>query len=427
MPADEHGRWAATPDLALYVRTDARSLEIAQSNLTMLATQAGLALQRINLHERLIRQAREEYFRTLVQKSTDVILILDDDNRIRYASPSATTLASPGPVAGSSILDLVDPGDRTAAAGLLHLVRARGDRATTGPPGRSVQAARRDWIVHRTDGTAAHVEAACRDLRTDPSIAGLVLTLRDVTEQRRLEEELAQRAFHDPLTGLSNRLLFDEQLNNALHNTGHDGYLSAVLYIDVDDLKLVNDGLGHGAGDTVIATVANRLTDFVSAQTDQPGSTASRLGGDEFAVLLSAIPDQDSVDAAAEHLTAALAEPVHIGETELTCPSSVGIATTDDAATAQDLLRDADLALYAAKASGKQRWRRYEPWMHTTLMARLSYERRSPLPAKTTSSRWSTNRSCRCATAPPSGSRLCCVGNTPRRGRPSPGPIHRRR
>jgi diguanylate cyclase (GGDEF)-like protein/PAS domain S-box-containing protein len=371
----------------LLVRSDRSSLLALRPRLEALATQAAFTFERIRLNKENIRHTSESYFRTLVQNSTDVILIVDDDNRIRYASPSAGSVFGATALTGVALPDLVAQSDRQAAERLLTRARAGvpGTLADNTSTARELDHGSRrmgdrlavtdvvrdgDWIVDG-DG-AARVEVSCRDLRADPSIDGLVLTLRNVTKQRLLESELEQRAFQDPLTGLGNRLPFIDRLNREVDRAHGTSELAAVLYVDLDDLKLVNDALGHETGDGLLSAVGDRLRSFVAGYGGPKNSMAARLGGDEFAVLLADVAEDAAADAAAGRLLATLAQPVHVGGHEVTCGASVGVATTaEDADTAPNLLRNADLALYAAKNVGKGQWRHYEPWMSSTVMARL--------------------------------------------------------
>ena len=347
------------PQQLLLVRGPRTALIAARERLETLAKQAEFAIERIGLSEENLRHSSEAYFRTLIQNSTDVILILDDDERIRYASPSATGVFGTIPVVGAHLPDLVAAGDRSHARLLLSNVRAG---YTESPP-------HGDWVVRRNKGTAARVEVSCRDLRNDPTIRGLVLTLRNVTQQRLLEHELKRQALHDPLTGLANRLPFTERLNTAVKNRGRSR--AAVIYADLDDFKMVNDIYGHETGDVVLLEVGERLTRLTRTYGGPDRATAARLGGDEFAILLTGLTDADAADGAAARLIAAMAEPLTIQGVEVTCAVSVGVATTDeDVQTGGDLLGNADLALYAAKAAGKSESRHYEPSMRSTLSAR---------------------------------------------------------
>ena len=162
----------------------------------------------------MIRQGSEAYFRTLVQDTSDAILIVGDDGKVRYATPSAASIFGDIAVAGAYLWDLVADGRRDELVGVLSRASATG-----GFSSRYV-----DRQITRRDGTAAQVQIQVRasDLRADPTVGGLVLTLRDVTEQRQLEEELKYQAFHDALTGLPNRLLFQDRISQQVA-AGHGG------------------------------------------------------------------------------------------------------------------------------------------------------------------------------------------------------------
>jgi diguanylate cyclase (GGDEF)-like protein len=389
--ADETGRTESggfARGSKLLVRSNRSSLNALRPRLEVLATQAAFTLERIQLNKENIRHISESYFRTLVQNSTDVILIVDDDNRIRYASPSADSVFGATALIGVELPGLVAQGDREAAERLLKRARASvpgmlaseatlhelatGTRLTSDGMVVADVVGDGDWMVNGDGAGPARVEVSCRDLRADPSIDGLVLTLRNVTKQRLLESELEQRAFHDPLTGLGNRLPFIERLTEVVERFAGERELTAVLYVDLDDLKLVNDALGHETGDALLTAVGDRLRSFVAGYGGPNNSMAARLGGDEFAVLLADVVNESAADAAAGRLLATLAQPVHVAGHEVTCGASVGVATTaQDADTGPDLLRNADLALYSAKNIGKGQWRHYESWMRSTVMARL--------------------------------------------------------
>jgi diguanylate cyclase (GGDEF)-like protein/PAS domain S-box-containing protein len=320
----------------------------------VLASQSALAIERVTLSQEVTRRDSEAYFRTLVQNAHDVILIVDDEGHIRYASPSADAVLGPEPVVERRLFDLLDPADRATAQRALLTTRA--GTAASGV---------RDYEIVRTDGYRIDVEVASRDLRDDPTIRGVVLTLRDVTEQRRLQRELTHRAFHDPLTGLANRMLFRERVEQAIVATGRDGGVAGLLLVDLDDFKLVNDTMGHSAGDELLVAVADRLSGIL-----RPCDTAARLGGDEFAVLVEGAARAAEVEEIASRVVDALGVPIDVAG-ELTTSVSVGVAVTPEADGAADMLRQADLALYAAKADGKGRWRRYEPDLHLAAVDRL--------------------------------------------------------
>ena len=348
-------RPAAGPSMGLLiVAAGEAALHTLRGALEVLASQAALALERVTLSQEVIRRNNEAYFRTLVQNAHDVILIVDDRGCVRYASPSAAAILGPGPVVGTPVLDLVAPGDRRDAERALHAVWAGRDIAST-----------RSYQIVRTDGGRLDVEMASRDLRDDPTVRGVVLTLRDVTEQRKLEHELTHRASHDSLTGLANRVLFRDRVERALDAIDGDGSVVGVLLVDLDDFKLVNDTMGHGVGDDLLVAVADRLTDVL-----RPRDTAARLGGDEFAVLVEGASHASEIEQVAARVVDALAAPLDVVG-GMTTSVSIGVAVTPGARGAAEMLSQADLALYAAKGAGKGRWRMYEPGLHVAAVDRL--------------------------------------------------------
>ncbi|MZD10463.1 EAL domain-containing protein, partial [Streptomyces sp. SID5785] len=327
--------------------------------LESLAAHAGLATERVALLEEISRRESEAYFRTLVSNASDVILIVDDDDTVRYASPSARDIFGGLQPTGAVLPDLVGVRDRERARQALRALRADGAPETHD-----------HWWVTR-DGSHTEVEVRCSDLRTDPTVAGVVVTLRDVTEQRRLEQELTQRAFHDALTGLPNRTLLLERVDRALLRGHRDPALTCLLFIDLDDFKLVNDTLGHAAGDQLLRAVGERLTATLR-RTD----TAARLGGDEFAVLMEEVREPVDAELLAAQILQTLSRPVRLLEDSVGVSASVGVATALDSRDADELLRHADLALYAAKAAGKRQWRRFRPPLHDRVVRRHALQAR---------------------------------------------------
>ncbi len=325
-----------------------------QGALEVLASQAALAVERVTLTREVTRRNNEAYFRTLVQNARDVILIVDDDGYMRYASPSAEAVLGPGPVVGRHVFDLVDADDRDAATTELSAVLAG-----------SVGSASQDFALVRTDGDRVDVEVTSRDLRDDPTVRGVVLTLRDVTAERKLQRELTHRAFHDALTGLPNRDLFRDRVEHALTDIRRCGGVVGVLLLDLDDFKLVNDTMGHGAGDELLTAVATRLTEVL-----RPHDTAARLGGDEFAILIEFAESAGEIEEIAARLVDALHAPLPVAG-GITTSASVGVVSTREAQGAAEMLRHADLALYAAKGAGKGRWRSYEPSLQLAAIDRL--------------------------------------------------------
>ena len=258
-------------------------------------------------------------------------------------------------ITGQNLFDAVRPEDRAAAVRLLTRLREDPER----------RGARGDWTLTDPSGRQLQVEVRCRDLRDEPTVGGLVLALRDVSEQCRLERQLTHRAYHDALTGLPNRALFQQRLEAALSEGGRDGVVG-VLMLDLDDFKVVNDTLGHAAGDELLVQVADRLTGLL-----RPVDTAARLGGDEFGALVTDAGSPEDIEQIAERVVRQFAHPFELGGVAVSSSVTVGLATSRDAATARDLLRHADLALYVAKQSGKGQWRRYRPADHAGVLRRM--------------------------------------------------------
>ncbi|MDH4335004.1 MAG: diguanylate cyclase, partial [Chloroflexota bacterium] len=191
--------------------------------------------------------------------------------------------------------------------------------------------------------------------------------LIDITDRRELEEQLQHQAFHDPLTGLANRALFADRVEHALARTGRRANSVAVLFMDLDDFKTVNDGMGHGAGDELLVAVGDAVLASV-----RPMDTAARLGGDEFAILLEDEDDAGAAVAVAERILGALTKPIRIQGREVVIGASIGIARPlSGRDTAPDILRNADSAMYAAKRQGKGRHETFAPAMHAAAVERL--------------------------------------------------------
>jgi len=332
-----------------------RILADLSATLEILAHQVALTVESIMLRQAVIRQRNEAYFRTLVQDASDAILIVGNDGRVKYATPSSATIYGDVTVEGEHIWDLVAEEERGELARTFTELR---DIAIIGS--RFV-----DLQITRRDGRRVHIQSRCSDLRGDPTVDGLVFTLRDVTEQHNLVEEMKHRAFHDALTGLPNRVLLQDRIAQQIAAAKRTGLIAGVLFVDLDDFKVVNDTMGHSVGDELLVASAARLTELV-----RDSDTAARLGGDEFALLIGNVEDTAAVEGAAERVVKAFAEPFALANGLVTSTVTVGVATTLDGADTDELLKHADLALYAAKAAGKRQWRRYQPVLSAGLIRR---------------------------------------------------------
>ena len=222
-------------------------------------------------------------------------------------------------------------------------------------------------LIEFLDGRV--LERDSRPQRIDGVVVGRVWSFRDVSEERRLRDELMRQAFHDSLTGLANKALFRNRAEHATDRIARSDGRIAVLFIDVDDFKTVNDSLGHVAGDQLLASVADRLQRAV-----RTADTVARLGGDEFAILMEDLGSKDEARQLAERLLTELARPVRLGSSEIICTVSIGICFGRAGQPVEDLLRNADLAMYRAKARGKGCFQEYATELHAAAMARLDTE-----------------------------------------------------
>jgi diguanylate cyclase (GGDEF)-like protein/PAS domain S-box-containing protein len=305
----------------------------------------------------LQRRAGEDRFRSLVQNASDVIMILDKNGTIVYETPSIERVLGfrPEDRIGRSALELIHPEDLAPAQAALRRVLASSDTEV----GLELRA-------RHADRTWRALEVSARNLSDDEHVRGILVNCRDITQRRQLEQELRHQAFHDALTGLPNRALFADRLEHALERVSRSQETVAILLVDLDDFKTVNDSLGHDVGDDLLREVGDRVRGAL-----RQGDTAARLGGDEFAVLLEDT-DPASATATGQRLLDRLRAQFRVGPHLLTVGASVGVAIADRGATVSDLLRDADLAMYGAKAAGKGGVVVFEPGMEQAATRRLA-------------------------------------------------------
>ncbi len=328
--------------------------------LRTLASQIALALESARLSEEVHRRAGEDRLSSLVQNASDLITVLDADMNVVYQSPSIEQVLGyrAAEIVGEPFARLLDPSERG------RLLR----RLTEAGPGARGRAESTECLLAHRDGSVRHFEILHTNLLDDPSVRGIVLNGRDVSERKAFEEQLAHQAFHDPVTHLANRALFSERARHAVARGRREEVGLAVVFLDLDDFKVVNDSLGHAAGDAVLLEVAKRVNASIRAS-----DTAARFGGDEFAVLLEDVEDPQAAAETAERILAALGEPIRLQEKDYVIRGSLGISIAEPGAPtdADELIRNADAAMYIAKSDGKGGYRLFEPAMHERVLARL--------------------------------------------------------
>ena len=302
--------------------------------------------------------ASEQRFRALVSQSSDSVAVLERDSTIRYQSESVERIFGfpAEAVLGLKLVGSLGPeADRAIAAAMAEAVAQPYAVVVVEVP------------IRHSDGNPRLSEITITNLLDDPSVNGLVLNTRDVHDAHELQNQLVHEAYHDALTQLSSRALFRERLEAALAAGGGDTV--AILFLDLDGFKEVNDSLGHAAGDQMLVQVAARIRDSV-----RDGDPVARFGGDEFAVLIESVVARADAEAVARRIVAAIGEPFAIDGRELHVGASVGIAVAADAADMEQLLRNADLAMYEAKTVGGNCFASYDPRMHNLLVDRLALE-----------------------------------------------------
>ena len=307
-------------------------------------------------NQRLTRQllVREDHFRSLVQGSSDVIMTVDPGGWLGYVSPAVLHVFgyAPESLANTSLYRLVHPDDRRTVAGTVQ--RFLAGTAVSAAIECRIRAAQPLPLDGGKDGGTAlwrHAESTLTRHR-----GGLVFTCRDVSDRVALQQQLAYNAYHDSLTGLPNRALFADRLEQSLAQRAASTHPVAVLFLDLDWFKAVNDAGGHAAGDALLTEVAGRLRGSVRA-----GDTVARFGGDEFAALVQGGPDGRAAQDVAHRLHAALTRPYLLLGSRFVVGASIGVAFWRPGVTAAELMREADLAMYEAKAGGKGRVVIYRP------------------------------------------------------------------
>jgi diguanylate cyclase (GGDEF)-like protein/PAS domain S-box-containing protein len=348
-----------TRGLLLIAGEHAPSMAV-QTALVALGTQVSLGLESKALTEELHRRSSEARFRSLIQHTHDLITVLDSNATVTYQSPSIQQALgyTPEEIVGTPFDRLLLPGPNG------RLLRLLADGPTYfGSDEEVIECS----LSHR-NGSTRQFEILYTNLLEDNAVRGIVLNGRDISERKAFEAQLEHQAFHDPVTQLPNRALLNERVRHALARARRENTTLAVIFLDIDDFKTINDSLGHVAGDRVLLEVAKRLATSIRVS-----DTAARFGGDEFAVLLEDITGPEEVLDTAERVVERLLEPLHIEGKEIVVRASLGLSILDHQfmVNADELIRNADAAMYIAKRDGKGSYRLFEPTMHSDVVARL--------------------------------------------------------
>ena len=332
--------------------------------------------------QRIRRQLaeRDQLFQLISDNAADMIALVDNEGRRLYNSPAYEKVLgySSEDLKNTSSFDQIHPDDRPRVLQAAEKARAsgRGERV--------------EYRILHKDGTWRTLESTASAIRNAKGeTEKLVIVNRDITERKRAEELLVHNAFHDGLTNLPNRALFLDRLQHALTlSKKHSNYMFAVLLIDVDEFKIINDSLGHTAGDELLIQIGRRLKESVrradtvsrprvTAVVEKPANEGAlaRLGGDEFTILLDDIRDPIEAVRVSERIQAELAEPFIVNGQEVVISASIGIASSSTSHTlAEDLIRDADIAMYRAKRGGRARCEVFDTAMHANAVKRLRLE-----------------------------------------------------
>ncbi len=326
----------------------------------LFARQAFVTAMAVALQTGLATRSAEARFNALIRNTADVIAIVTAEGTVTYVTPTAERIFGfpAQDLIGQHLEELVAFDDRPRLREFLaHDLSLAGFS--------SVMEAR----VPRGDERQRVVEIHGTNMEAEPAIGGRLLNLRDTTDRKGMEEQLKRMALHDPLTLLANRSLFRDRLEHSVAVSKRNGRGVAVIFVDLDNFKQINDSFGHATGDRVLHRSAQRLV-----KSTRNGDTVARLGGDEFAVLLENLTGREPVVEIAARIVESLQEPLDIPGANARIAASVGIAFSGAEDGVEELMRNADVAMYAAKSGGKGRYVVYEPSMQHAASERREME-----------------------------------------------------
>lgn len=305
------------------------------------------------------RNASLERLRRVMENAADLVWLVGADGRIQYVTPAIERVLgySPQSLMGAEAFALLLPEDIQMMADFFVKVLTHPDL----PHRIEVR------TVHK-DGSHRWVDMMVTNLIHDPSVGAIVVNARDVTDRKHVEDRLKFQAHHDALTGLPNRTLLEQKLAETLHDSSHPDRLAALIFVDYDGFKLVNDSLGHQRGDELICETAVRLRSVVGDR-----GWLARLGGDEFVIVATDLTNVDAHLELAQQIKAGLSQPFSIADRQLYMTVSVGVATGASTlqSSADAMMRNADMAMYSAKRQRLRIPRLFDDSLSTDSQQRL--------------------------------------------------------
>jgi diguanylate cyclase (GGDEF)-like protein/PAS domain S-box-containing protein len=335
--------------------TSARLPAAGGDELTGLSTEINAMLEALQ-RSRRERHESETRFEAVFESALDPMVIVNDEGVIVEANPAARQM-----------LMLTDD----------SIGKRRATDYALGSDNPQIQAEWRELIAAGDVRSHSRIVLPSGDqcevefYSKANVLRGLhLIAIKDITERKRLQSKLEHQAYHDPLTGLPNRAQFMERLSDALNLSSGQGNMLALLFLDLDDFKVINDSLGHRMGDRLLSQVASRLVACL-----RPGDTVARLGGDEFTLLVEDLEDIEDAKLVAERIISQVKMPFRVGGNEVFVTTSIGIAlNTPGSDTPEEIVRNADIAMYEAKKQGKSRYAIFEQAMNTHIWRRLQVE-----------------------------------------------------
>jgi diguanylate cyclase (GGDEF)-like protein/PAS domain S-box-containing protein len=305
------------------------------------------------------RLKSEERFRALVENASDGIALVDGKGFFIYAGPSTERVLGYHDLVGRNFAELLHPEDLPIARTEFRTLRRKDGAERRG-----------ELRLRHANGQWRWVDGTYKNLLENPTVRAIVINYRDTTERRMDEEQLQHLAYRDPLTDLPNRFLFQDRLEQALEQARRRATNVAVMYVDLDRFKVVNDTLGHTVGDRLLQVVSTRLREVL-----RPDDTIARLGGDEFAVILPEIARAEDAGSVGRKLLQALREPIDVEGHELHVTASAGVSIfPSDGEDVETLLKHADAALYRSKDLGRNTVQLFASTMNRRYRERLELE-----------------------------------------------------